>query len=128
VIAGCWCLSPAPTRADIEAARPRRRIDHRESCRSSAWSIAQDGCASNDGVVAAAIIVFFLILLIGRFALRGKGVVSGKLASILVMFIVAWALIAVSNLSLADQIAGWLGGGVATLVHGVSGFLSELLR
>ena len=45
---------------------------------------------------------FFLILLIGRFALRGKGVVSGKLASILVMFIVAWALIAVSNLSLAD--------------------------
>ena len=78
-------------------------------------------------MMAAALFVFFLVLLIGRFALRGKGVVSGKLASILVMVIGVWILIAVTNLSLADHVAAWLGGGVATLVHGVAGFISDLL-
>jgi hypothetical protein len=72
--------------------------------------------------VAAAITVFFLFLLIGRFALRGKGVVSGKLATILAIFVGLWVLMAVSDLSEGDHIVAWLAGGVAALFHGIADF------
>jgi hypothetical protein len=77
-------------------------------------------------VVVAAIVVFLLALLIGRFTLRGKGAPSARLASILVIFIGVWVVIAMRSVSLAGQVAGWLGGGVSELVAGVATFIGDV--
>ena len=76
--------------------------------------------------MAAAITVFFLFVLISRFALRGKGVVSGKLATIFAILFGLWILMAVYNLSESDLIVAWLAGGVATLFHGITQFLGMI--
>lgn len=77
--------------------------------------------------MAAVLVVFFLFVLIYRFALRGKGVVSGKLATIFAILFGLWVLMAVYNLSLGDRIVAFLAGGVATLFHGIGAFLSVII-
>jgi hypothetical protein len=72
----------------------------------------------DDVRVAAALVVFFLLWFIAKFALGGKGVVSGKLAAILAILLGLWIVMAVDNLGETDSGVGWLAGGVVTLVHG----------
>jgi hypothetical protein len=77
--------------------------------------------------MVAALVVFFLFVLIGRFALRGKGIVSGKLATILGIFVGLWILMAIYNLPESDRIVAWLAGGVATLFGGIFHWLGTLI-
>ena len=77
--------------------------------------------------MAAVLVVFFLFVLIYRFALRGKGVVSGKLATILAILFGLWILMAVYNLALGDSIVAFLASGVATLFHGIGAFLTAFI-
>jgi membrane protein CcdC involved in cytochrome C biogenesis len=91
------------------------------------WGIAPIRPTGHDVLMAAALVVVFLFILIYRFALRGKGVVSGKLASILAVLFGLWVLLAVSNLALGDSIVAFLAGGVATLFHGIGAFLSMVI-
>ena len=76
----------------------------------------------------AAIAVFFVFVLIYRFALHGKGLVSGKLAAILAILVGLWILMAIYSLPESDHIVAWLAGGVATLFEGIFHLLGLVIH
>jgi len=94
---------------------------------TSGVGIAQISPTGHHVLMAAVLVVFFLFVLIYRFALRGKGVVSGKLATILAILFGLWILMAVYNLALGDSIVAFLASGVATLFHGIGAFLTAFI-
>ena len=77
-------------------------------------------------LMASSVIVVLLVILAGRFALRGKGLVVAKLAAFLLIVIVLWTLIAMKSASTATQIAGSGANGVSGAITGLVHFLNDL--
>lgn len=78
-------------------------------------------------MVAAAVVIALVAYLTARFVTGGRGPNSARLAAILVIFIVAWMLIAVRSPSMGAQIAGYGAGGVSEGITGVVNFLHSLI-
>ncbi|GEM_PF-6264061 len=77
-------------------------------------------------MVAAAVLVFLLAILIGRFSGGGKGSPSARLAAILAVIILIWLLVAVRSPAVGARVAGYGAGGVSEAVTGVVNFLHDL--
>jgi hypothetical protein len=79
--------------------------------------------------MAAAAVLFVLIAVFtARFVLGGRGVLIGRLAGILAIYILVWMFIGVASPATASALAAFFAGGVSAAVTGVVHFLDGLLH
>ena len=79
-------------------------------------------------MAGAAVVVILSAVFIARFALGGKGTISGKMAAILAVLITLWVIIATQSTSTATSVAHYGAGGVTTALTGVTSFLDHLFK
>jgi predicted PurR-regulated permease PerM len=77
-------------------------------------------------MVAAAVVVALVVYATVRFVNKPRGPHSSRLAAILVIYIVAWMLIAAANVRMAGEIASYGAGGVSELITGTVHFLNDV--
>ena len=65
------------------------------------------------------------IVVIWRYAIKGKGAPAARLASLLAAVIVAWVLVAMHNPRSADIVADGFATGIGAAVSGLAAFLSH---
>jgi len=83
----------------------------------------------HDGLMAAAAVLFVLMAVFtARFVLGGRGVLIGRLAGILAIYILVWMFIGISSPATASALAGFFAGGVSQAVTGVVHFLGAVLH
>jgi uncharacterized membrane protein required for colicin V production len=75
---------------------------------------------------AAAVVVASFVYATVRFVNNPRGPHSSRLAAILVIYIVAWMLIAVANVRMAGEIASYGASGVSEIITGVVHFLNDV--
>jgi len=81
----------------------------------------------HDGLMAAAVLFVLLAVFTARFVLGGRGVLIGRLAGILAIYILVWMFIGISSPATASALAGFFAGGVSQAVTGVVHFLGDVL-
>ena len=65
------------------------------------------------------------IVVIWRYAIKGKGAPAARLASLLAAVIVAWVLVAMHNPRSADIVADGFAAGISAAASGLASFLGH---
>ncbi len=77
-------------------------------------------------MTGAAIVVTLFVIWIGRSAWK-KGNAGAKLATLMAVVIVIWAMVALSSLHAAALVAGYAAEGVVGAIHGLAALITAVL-
>jgi hypothetical protein len=78
-------------------------------------------------MAVAAVLFVLLVIFTARFTLGGRGVLIGRFAAILSVYILIWLAIAINSPSEAGGVASFGASGVAEAVSGLVHFLGSIL-
>jgi hypothetical protein len=77
-------------------------------------------------MIAGAVSFVLLAILTARFVTGGRGLLIGRLAGILSIYILVWLFIAVSSPATAAEVARFFAGGGAEAATGLTHFLGHM--
>jgi hypothetical protein len=77
-------------------------------------------------MIAGAVFFVLLAIFTARFVTGGRGLLIGRLAGILSIYILVWLFIGISSPSTAVEVARFFAGGGAEAVTGLTHFLNHL--
>ena len=72
-----------------------------------------------------AIRAVFAVIVVWRYAVKGKGNGAARLAALLSAIIVVWLLLAIKDPSVADSMPGAFASGIGEAVTGLGHFLGQ---
>jgi hypothetical protein len=92
--------------------------------RRAAAAIAGPGAGGDDGRVA--VLAALAVVAVWRYAVKGKGAVSGRLAAVLCAVIVVWLAVGLKDPAASGRAAGAFASGASAAVSALGQFVGLL--
>lgn len=73
-----------------------------------------------------AVVAVLAVIVVWRYAVKGKGVVSGRLAAVLCAVIVVWLAVALKDPAASGKAAAAFASGASAAVSGLGRFIGSL--